>query len=446
VSGYRKPSYTLILALASIGGALEFYDFVIFVYFTSVIAQVFFPPSLPEWVREVQTLAIFGAGYLARPLGGIVLAHIGDTQGRTRSFAVSLLLMALPTIAIGLLPTYASLGIAAPFLLLLMRVIQGIAVGGEVPGAWVFIAEHAGEKRTGFAIGLLSSGLVVGMLLGSLTTISLHAALAPAQMTQWGWRLPFLIGGAFGLVTVGLRRQLAETDVFQQMRDRGRLSRELPLRVVLRDHLRPFLASSCATCLVAGSTMMVLLMPPTLLKHSGVSMQQMQWANLAATVGSGCFAAILGAATDRFGIRSVAIPGLALLVGATYALYAVVPHNLALLFPVYLAAGIGSGTAALAPLLLVRAFPAAVRASGVSASYNITYAIAGGLTPTIIPWLAHFDSRSPAYWLAFTATLGLVAMFLVPQPSARPADLRLDAQPSDERDLPLQGRVRADLE
>jgi hypothetical protein len=148
-----------ILSLASIGGALEFYDFVIFVFLANVIGKLFFAASLPEWVRQAQTFGIFAAGYLARPLGGIVMAHFGDTRGRKRMFTLSVLLMAIPTLLIGLLPTYQSIGLVAPLLLLSMRVLQGVAIGGEAPGAWVFVAEHARRGRVGFAVGLLTGGL-----------------------------------------------------------------------------------------------------------------------------------------------------------------------------------------------------------------------------------------------------------------------------------------------
>lgn len=124
------------LTLAALGGALEFYDFIIFVFFAAVVGELFFPADIPEWLRQVQTFGIFAAGYLARPLGGIIMAHFGDLVGRKKMFTLSILLMALPTLAIGLLPTYASMGIVAPILLLLMRILQGAAIGGEVPGAW----------------------------------------------------------------------------------------------------------------------------------------------------------------------------------------------------------------------------------------------------------------------------------------------------------------------
>src|SRR3984893_17228880 len=147
-----------ILSLASIGGALEFYDFVIFVLFATVIGKLFFAASLPDWVRQVQTFGIFAAGYLARPIGGVVMAHFGDTRGRKRMFTLSVLLMAIPTLLIGLLPTYQSIGVAAPLLLLLMRVMQGVAIGGEAPGAWVFWREAEGSVRFCFPGGVVPRG------------------------------------------------------------------------------------------------------------------------------------------------------------------------------------------------------------------------------------------------------------------------------------------------
>ena len=215
-----KPSETRTLLLASIGGALEFYDFVIFVFFTSVIARIFFPPYLPEWVRQVQSFGIFAAGYFARPLGGIVLAHFGDTRGRKRVFTASVFLMALPTLTIGLLPTFASVGIAAPLLLLLMRIVQGAALGGEIPGAWVFVAEHAANRKSGLAIGLLTSGLLSGLLLGSLTAIGLDLTFGSELILRGAWRIPFVLGGIFGFIAVLLRRWLAETTVFQECESR----------------------------------------------------------------------------------------------------------------------------------------------------------------------------------------------------------------------------------
>src|SRR5450631_1029543 len=147
------------LGLATLGGLLEFYDFIIFVFFANTIGQLFFPPEIPEWLRQFQTFGIFAAGYLARPLGGVVMAHVGDLRGRKQMFTLRIFLMALPTLGIGLLPNYAQFGMWAPGLLLLLRILPGGAVGGVVPGARVFVSEHVSPPRVRVGGGILTGRL-----------------------------------------------------------------------------------------------------------------------------------------------------------------------------------------------------------------------------------------------------------------------------------------------
>ena len=188
---------------------LEFYDFVIFVFFATVVGQLFFPPDIPEWLRQVQTFGIFAAGYLARPLGGIIMAHFGDTLGRKKMFTLSIFMMSLPTLLMGMLPTYAVIGMWAPLLLIILRIFQGAAVGGEVPGAWVFVSEHVAPRHNGgLACGTLSMGLVGGILLGSLMASAINSVYTPEEVSDFAWRIPFIIGGVFGLFSVYLRRWL----------------------------------------------------------------------------------------------------------------------------------------------------------------------------------------------------------------------------------------------
>jgi len=220
------------LCLATLGGLLEFYDFIIFVFFANTIGELFFPPEISDWLRQFQTFGIFAAGYLARPLGGVVMAHAGDLRGRKQMFTLSIFLMALPTLGIGLLPTYSKLGFWAPVLLLLLRILQGVAVGGEVPGAWVFVSEHVHPSRVGLACGILTAGLTGGILLGSLVATGLSIVMTHGQLTAYGWRIPFLIGGAFGLLSMYLRRLLAETPVFEELKARRALAAETPLKAV----------------------------------------------------------------------------------------------------------------------------------------------------------------------------------------------------------------------
>jgi MFS family permease len=403
------------LWLSSLGSALEFYDFIIFVFFTAVIGKLFFPSNLPDWLRQLQTYGIFAVGYLARPLGGIIMAHFGDTYGRKRMFTLSVLLMTIPTLLIGFLPVYKSIGIAAPLLLLLMRIMQGVAIGGEGPGAWIFVAEHARRGRTGLAIGLLTSGLTVGILLGSLMATGLNLKFSQDQILHSIWRLPFVVGGVFGFIALLLRRWLSETPVFEEMRIRAALSKELPLRTVLRDYRRAVVASMAITWVLTAAIVVVILMTPLLLQKAfSLPIHEMELASLAGTTALSLAVVAIGAATDKFGLRRVATPVLSLLILSTYGLYLGVEGMPSALLPLYILAGMGAGAAVLAPILIVRAFPPSVRFSGFSLSYNISYALFGGITPPLVSWIAHLNRINPAHYVAFVAFVGMITILLAP--------------------------------
>jgi len=224
------------LGLATLGGALEFYDFIIFVFFANQIGKLFFPPGIPDWLRQLQTFGLFAIAYFARPLGGIIMAHFGDLVGRKKIFTLSIILMAVPTLAMGALPPYSAIGIWAPIGLLVFRVLQGAAIGGEVPGAWVFVSEHVPPSRIGIACGTLTAGLTAGILLGSIVNILITSSLTSGDLLRFGWRIAFMIGGVFGLCSALLRQWLHETPVFKQMTARKALASELPVKAVLRDH------------------------------------------------------------------------------------------------------------------------------------------------------------------------------------------------------------------
>ncbi|WP_194207884.1 MFS transporter [Superficieibacter sp. 1612_C1] len=396
------------LTLAALGGALEFYDFIIFVFFAALIGDLFFPATIPEWLRQVQTFGIFAAGYLARPLGGIVMAHFGDLVGRKKMFTLSILLMALPTLAIGLLPTYATAGLAAPLLLLLMRILQGAAIGGEVPGAWVFVAEHVPERRIGIACGTLTAGLTVGILLGSVVATIVNTTLSQQAIHDVGWRLPFLLGGAFGLIAMYLRRWLQETPIFLEMQQRKVLAKELPVKSVIVRHKKAVILSMLLTGLLSAGIVVVILMSPVWLqKQYGFAPALTLQANSIATIML-CFGCLMaGLAVDRFGPGKIFIIGSIMLACSGWMFYhlsGVYPQQLFLLYGLV---GLCVGVVGAVPYVMVKAFPPAVRFSGISFSYNMSYAIFGGLTPVAVTMLMGVSPMAPAWYILAISLVGI---------------------------------------
>ncbi|MBY4896977.1 MFS transporter [Cupriavidus sp. AU9028] len=397
------------LSLAALGGALEFYDFIIFVFFATVIGQLFFPPSIPEWLRQLQTFGIFAAGYLARPLGGIIMAHFGDLLGRKKMFTLSILLMSVPTLLMGLLPTYHAIGLAAPVALLVLRIMQGAAVGGEVPGAWVFVSEHVPARHIGYACGTLTCGLTAGILLGSLVATAINSVFAPDELAQWGWRVPFLLGGVFGIASMYLRRWLHETPVFAELQAKKALAAEMPLKAVVRDHRGAVAVSMLLTWMLSAGIVVVILMTPTFLqKQYGFDARTALVANSVATLCLSIGCIIAGALADRIGARRTLFFGGLFLAASAWIFYTTIGHRPDLLLPLYAVTGLAVGTIGAVPYVLVHAFPAKVRFSGLSFSYNVSYAIFGGLTPMVVTLMMKQDPLAPAHYVVALCLLGMV--------------------------------------
>jgi len=416
------------LGLSALGGALEFYYFIIFVFFATVIGGLFFPPDMPDWLKLIQTFGIFAAGYLVRPIGGIVLAHFGDKFGRKRVFAFSILLMALSTLGMAAMPTYASIGIAAPVLLILMRILQGAAIGGEVPGAWTFVAEHVPFRRVGFACGFLCSGLTLGILLGSFIATIINSVFTQDDVAAYAWRIPFFLGGIFGLVAVYLRRWLQETPVFAEMKQARSLAPELPLKAVLRDYPRGVIISMLLTWILSAGIVVTTLMTATFLqKLYGYTAQQ----SLAATSFGTLFlifgTAAAGAIVDRVGSGRFFVVSSIFFGAATFAFYSYAAVSLTVLFVLYAIMGLSVGMVGAVPYVMVRAFPARVRFSGLSFSYNVSYAIFGGLTPLAVASLLPINPMAHAYYLLFIAALAFVlGLYLIAKGDSVEADIGIE--------------------
>ncbi|MGF6328737.1 MFS family permease [Pseudomonas sp. BS3782 TE3695] len=396
------------LGLAALGGALEIYDFIIFVFFALTLSQLFFPPEMPEWLRLLQSFGIFVTGYLARPLGGILMAHFADKLGRKKVFSLSILMMALPCLLIGIMPTYAQIGYFAPLLLLGLRVLQGAAVGGEVPSAWVFVAEHAPVGHRGYALGFLQAGLTFGYLIGALTATFLAQTFTPAQILDYAWRYPFLLGGVFGVIGVWLRRWLSETPVFMAMQAQREATVELPLRTVLREHRLAMLPAMILTCVLTSAVVVFVVITPTMMQKTfGMTASHTFALSALGIVFLNIGCVLAGLLVDRIGAwRTVMLYSLLLPlgIGVLYTCLIIEGQWLGLAYAV---AGLSCGVVGAVPSVMVSLFPARIRVSGISFTYNIAYAAWASVTPLLLiglmPW-------SPWICVIFCAVMGAVGI------------------------------------
>ena len=389
------------LGLSSLGGALEFYDFVIYVFYAKIISELFFPQDLSPFWAMLNTYGIFAAGYFFRPLGGIVMAHFGDLIGRKRLFSLSILLMALPTLLIGLMPTYASIGYAAPLLLLLMRVIQGIAIGGEIPAAWTFVSEHVPTQKVGFANGLLTAGLSLGILLGALMSLFISLQYSTEEILNGAWRIPFIVGGVFGLFALYLRSYLHETPVFKAMQQKKQLAQQLPVKQVLAQHKSGVAIAMVLTWFLTGCVVVIILSTPNLLVSSfgfeRADAFKMQSAAIILQM-LGCITA--GLLADRFGSgRIILLGAVAVAVMAALFYQSLGQQSHTIITTYYLLLGLCSGTVGIVSYSMVSMFPAQIRFTGISFSYNIAYAIAGGLTLPVVQWLTLYSDIGAMYYI-----------------------------------------------
>ncbi|WP_223519840.1 MFS transporter [Pseudomonas sp. GL-B-19] len=396
------------LGLAALGGALEIYDFIIFVFFALTLSQLFFPPEMPEWLRLLQSFGIFVTGYLARPLGGILMAHFADRLGRKKVFSLSILMMALPCLLIGIMPTYAQIGYWAPLLLLVLRVLQGAAVGGEVPSAWVFVAEHAPVGHRGYALGFLQAGLTFGYLIGALTATFLAQAFTPAEILDFAWRYPFLLGGVFGVIGVWLRRWLSETPVFMAMQAQRDAAVELPLRTVLREHRLAMLPAMILTCVLTSAVVVFVVITPTMMQKTfGMTASHTFALSALGIVFLNIGCVLAGLLVDRIGAwRTVMLYSLLLPLGIGV-LYGCLISSGNWTGLAYAIAGLSCGVVGAVPSVMISLFPARVRVSGISFTYNIAYAAWASITPLLLiglmPW-------SPWICVIFCAVMGAVGV------------------------------------
>jgi MFS family permease len=372
-----KPPWRLIL-LASFGGALEFYDFVVFGVFTPAIAATFFPTTDPV-VSQLLAFAGFALGFVARPVGGIVLGHFGDRFGRRRVFVGSVLAVSLATLAMALVPGYASIGIAAPALLLALRLIQGFCLGGELPGAITYVVETV-PSRASLVCGVVFACVNSGVVLATLINLAVQTWLPPALIPDYGFRIGFLVGGALGLLGWRLRRALEETPAFAGLRRVARV----PMREVLTSHPRPVLIGIATTAATACFNGLLFVHMPAYLRGLGYNAKlvaQSQSAGIA-TLSVGLLA--VAHVGDRVPRRRLLAAGAAVLLLGSWPWYSAAAGRLAPLPVLLVLAGLGASLATgVFGAVVADLFPTRVRFSGVALAYNASFTAFSGTAPLL---------------------------------------------------------------
>lgn len=402
-----------VLFLASLGGAFEMYYFVIYIYLTPFLSELFFPND-NAFISLLSIFAVFAIGYLIRPFGGMLFGHFGDRLGRKKTFVTSILLMSIPVILIGLLPGYQTIGLAAPLLLVVLRILQGIAVGGEIPGAMTFTSECIGMHKRGLASGAIYCGLNCGIAFAALILGVFKLFFDHHQMMEFGWRILFILGGLLGLIAGYLRNKTSESDLFLSLQKKNLLQR-FRLKALIHKNLMKLLIGLLITAM--GSAIIVIgfaYLKEYLIVETRFNGDFATW-----LVGIGMLASSF--LQIAFGHLSDCYNRLRLLAfGALLSLVLLIPifHLFALNLPLMsiLAMALLSLTAAMIigiyPGVLISLFPTEVRYSGYATCYNIAFAIVGGLGPLIVTYLIHqtHNLLIPPYYMGVALILGLIGL------------------------------------
>jgi MHS family proline/betaine transporter-like MFS transporter len=402
---------TRLIVAASLGNALEFYEILVYGYFAVVISKVFFP-AVDEAVSLLVTFGTFGASFLARPVGAIFLGAYGDRQGRKQALTLSIVLMTIGTGLMTIMPSYASIGVLAPVLVIGARLLQGFSVGGEFGGSTAFLVEHRPDRAGYFASWQWSSqGLaaVVATGLGVLLTTSMPAP----DLQAWGWRIPFAVGLLIGPVGYYIRSRMAETPEFL---DAG--ATRAPLRQLLTGQWDRLLLTIGAVAASTSSQYMLVYMPTYAIRELGLPQSVGFTAAMWAAVLQTLVVPLVGIWVDRIGQTRVMIGAAIMFVLTSYPAFVLLDAHASFAVLIAMVCWIGllkSFFSGALPSLMAKIFPVATRVSGMSLSYNIAVPIFGGFAPFIAQSLIAVTGSklSPSYYMMATALLSLAALLVL---------------------------------
>ncbi|QIX15076.1 MFS transporter [Burkholderia multivorans] len=408
----RSTRHRQVVA-AVIGNTLEWYDFIVYGFFSGIIARLFFPAD-SQYASLLMSLATFGVGFFMRPVGGILLGLYADRKGRKAAMQLIILLMTLSIAMITFAPTYAAIGPAAPMLIVIARLLQGFATGGEYASATSFLVESAPAHRR----GLYGSWQLIGQCLAVFSGAAIGAwatqSLSAGALDSWGWRVPFALGLLIGPVGLWIRRHMEETDAFVEA-SKSRAEPPASVARVLRDNLRGVLVSMGQTITGTAVFYVMLVNMPTFVNRTfGLPLDQVFQAQMAAVALLTLTIPVAAMVSDRIGRRPVLLAGMLALLTVTYPLFswlAAAPSIGRLLVMQLVICTIIGVTYGPAPTALAEQFATRMRSTGIALAYNIAVMIFGGFAPFIVTWLTRASGSpvAPAWYVLFAASFGLAA-------------------------------------
>ncbi|MBG0739703.1 MFS transporter [Paeniglutamicibacter antarcticus] len=422
-TGVSKKTLRRVIGASFIGNFVEWFDYAVYGYLAVTIAHAFFPET-DKQTALLLTFGLFAISFFVRPIGGFIWGHIGDRVGRKNALSLSILIMSAATFAIALIPDYNIIGIWAPILLLLVRVVQGFSAAGEYAGASAFLVEYAPANRRGLYAAVVPASTATGLLLGSLIALLLSVSLSPDQMNSWGWRLPFLLAAPMGLIGRYIRVKLEDTPAFLALEKEDEAIKA-PVTDLFRKHWRPLLIAVGAVVLNAVGFYVVLSYMPTYLSEVvGLDSSESFLATTVALVTYIGFIFLTGLASDRFGRKRVLITASILFVVLTVPMFLLLSTgNFLIIILVQILLGamltLNDGTL---PSFLAELFPTKIRYSGFAVSFNLTNALFGGtalFASTLLIKLSG-SNLAPGWYLMAAAVVSLIAVSLAKETSKAP--------------------------
>lgn len=395
-----------ILLLARLGSALEFYDFVIFIYFAKIFTQLFFP-NMAFMASPMGGWILVAINQCARLLGGIVFGYLGDHWERKKGFLLSLVGMGVPSLMIACLPTYHSAGITAALLLVFLRFVQGFSIGGELPGALVFASEWAPKHQRAWSCSFIFLGVGFGSILASFLSSSLFNTLSSNALLSWGWRIPFFVGGILGVIGFYLRRHLQESPIFLSLQKTKRYV-AFPLKTLLMNYPVQLLQGVSLTALSAIPYVLFLSFMPTYLStFFHFPLEKLMWLNTWLIPWTALFPLSISVWADKGSHLVTWRIGSMGLLFFSYSLYTLFNSDsfyLAVL-SLFVLVMIASFIFSVFSSLLMGLFPTAIRYSGVAFVYNLGFAVIGGITLLLLVWMIHLSNNrfAPSFYLMFFA-------------------------------------------